>query len=440
MSSQIDIIWNAAAAELKEKVSSTSYEIFFKDLKPLSVDEDMRLVLQAQNSVQKKFLELKFGKEIKEALSEAYGFDADFVIVCEDDSKTETEIKKEPVFKKTSDSDFYTFDNFMVGESNKYAYSVCRAVAENPGTAYNPLFLHGGTGLGKTHLLKAIKNQIEKDNPDYTCYYLSSESYTNEFIESLRNHTTHEFKNKYRSADVLLIDDVQFFAGKESTQEEFFHTYNFLKEGNKQIILASDRPPKDIHPLEERLCGRFESGALMSIEYPELELRVAIVKNKAKYYNVNISDEVAYFIAETIKNNIRKIEGVINKTKADQFIKGTPPTVSSVKSIIKDISEENEPLPVLVDRIITEVARVYDVKPEDIKSKKRQMNIKNARHVSIYIIREMTSVSLKDIGGFFSNLDHSSVHHAYNAVAERMESDETFRVRTEEMMRNIKEQ
>lgn len=440
MSGQIDIIWEAAAAEIKTKVSSTSYEIFFRDLKPLRIDENMKLVLQAQNSVQKNFLELKFKNEIQEALSDVYGFDADFVIVCEDENKTETEIKKEPVFKKNSDSDFYTFENFMVGESNKYAYTVCRAVAENPGTAYNPLFLHGSTGLGKTHLLKAIKNQIEKDHPNYTCYYLSSESYTTEFIESLRTKTTHEFKNKYRNADVLLIDDVQFFAGKESTQEEFFHTYNYLKEGNKQIILASDRPPKDIHPLEERLCGRFESGALMSIESPELELRVAIVKNKAKYYNVNISDEVAYFIAETIKTNIRKLEGVINKTKADQFIKGTAPTVSSVKSIIRDISEENEPLPVLVDKTVTEVARIYNVKPEDIKSKKRQMNIKNARHVSIYIIREMTSISLKDIGTYFSNLDHSSVHHAYNTVAEKMDTDSTFRVHIEEIMRNIREQ
>lgn len=440
MANPIDTIWNAASEIIRSKISSTSFDLFFKDIQPVRLSEDMKLVLKAQNSVQKQFLEIKFRNDIKDALTETYGFEADFEVICDDDEKTETEIKKEPIFKKTSDTDFFTFDNFMVGESNKYAYSVCRAVAENPGKAYNPLFLHGSTGLGKTHLLKAIKNQIERDHPDYTCYYLSSESYTNEFIESLRNHTTHEFKNKYRSADVLLLDDVQFFAGKDSTQDEFFHTYNFLKEGNKQIILASDRPPKDIHPLEERLCGRFESGMLTSIESPELELRVAIVKNKAKYYNVSISDDVAYFIAETIKNNIRKIEGVINKTKADQFIKGAPPTVSSVRSIIKDISEENEPLPVLVDKIITEVARVYDVKPEEIKSKKRQMNIKNARHVSIYIVREMTSISLKDIGAFFSNLDHSSVHHAYGTVAEKMDNDSSFRVHIEEMIRNIREQ
>ena len=284
-----------------------------------------------------------------------------------------------------------------------------------------------------------IKYQIEKNNPNYKCIYISSEGFTNELIESIRNKTTQEFKNKYRNADVLLIDDIQFFAGKDSTQEEFFHTYNYLKDGNKQIILASDRPPKDIHPLEDRLIGRFESGIITSIESPELELRVAIVKNKAMYYNVAISDEVAYFIAETIKNNIRKIEGVINKMKADQFIKGSAPTIASVKSNIKDISEENEPLPVLVDKIILEVSRNYDVKPEDIRSRKRQMNIKNARHVSLYILRELTSISLDDIGMFFSNLDHSSVHHAINKVADRMASDNSFKIHVEEIIRNVRE-
>lgn len=410
MISQIETIWQSAFEKIGEKISEQALNIWISKVKPISFD-GQTFVLQVPTSFYRDVVLKQFNDKIVSSLSEIMGFEVDIEVISEEDDKTVKEKIKEPIFRP-NDSEFFTFDNFMVGESNKYAYNICRAVAENPGTAYNPLFLHGSTGLGKTHLLKAIKYQIEKNNPNYKCIYISSEGFTNELIESIRNKTTQEFKNKYRNADVLLIDDIQFFAGKDSTQEEFFHTYNYLKDGNKQIILASDRPPKDIHPLEDRLIGRFESGIITSIESPELELRVAIVKNKAMYYNVAISDEVAYFIAETIKNNIRKIEGVINKMKADQFIKGSAPTIASVKSNIKDISEENEPLPVLVDKIILEVSRNYDVKPEDIRSRKRQMNIKNARHVSLYILRELTSISLDDIGMFFSNLDHSSVHHA----------------------------
>ena len=437
MTSQIETIWQSAFEKIGEKISEQALNIWISKVKPISFD-GQTFVLQVPTSFYRDVVLKQFNDKIVSSLSEIMGFEVDIEVISEEDDKTVKEKIKEPIFRP-NDSEFFTFDNFMVGESNKYAYNICRAVAENPGTAYNPLFLHGSTGLGKTHLLKAIKYQIEKNNPNYKCIYISSEGFTNELIESIRNKTTQEFKNKYRNADVLLIDDIQFFAGKDSTQEEFFHTYNYLKDGNKQIILASDRPPKDIHPLEDRLIGRFESGIITSIESPELELRVAIVKNKAMYYNVAISDEVAYFIAETIKNNIRKIEGVINKMKADQFIKGSAPTIASVKSNIKDISEENEPLPVLVDKIILEVSRNYDVKPEDIRSRKRQMNIKNARHVSLYILRELTSISLDDIGMFFSILDHSSVHHAINKVADRMASDNSFKIHVEEIIRNVRE-
>ena len=437
MISQIETIWQSAFEKIGEKISEQALNIWISKVKPISFD-GQTFVLQVPTSFYRDVVLKQFNDKIVSSLSEIMGFEVDIEVISEEDDKTVKEKIKEPIFRP-NDSEFFTFDNFMVGESNKYAYNICRAVAENPGTAYNPLFLHGSTGLGKTHLLKAIKYQIEKNNPNYKCIYISSEGFTNELIESIRNKTTQEFKNKYRYADVLLLDDIQFFAGKDSTQEEFFHTYNYLKDGNKQIILASDRPPKDIHPLEDRLIGRFESGIITSIESPELELRVAIVKNKAMYYNVAISDEVAYFIAETIKNNIRKIEGVINKMKADQFIKGSAPTIASVKSNIKDISEENEPLPVLVDKIILEVSRNYDVKPEDIRSRKRQMNIKNARHVSLYILRELTSISLDDIGMFFSNLDHSSVHHAINKVADRMASDNSFKIHVEEIIRNVRE-
>ena len=437
MISQIETIWQSAFEKIGEKISEQALNIWISKVKPISFD-GQTFVLQVPTSFYRDVVLKQFNDKIVSSLSEIMGFEVDIEVISEEDDKTVKEKIKEPIFRP-NDSEFFTFDNFMVGESNKYAYNICRAVAENPGTAYNPLFLHGSTGLGKTHLLKAIKYQIEKNNPNYKCIYISSEGFTNELIESIRNKTTQEFKNKYRNADVLLIDDIQFFAGKDSTQEEFFHTYNYLKDGNKQIILASDRPPKDIHPLEDRLIGRFESGIITSIESPELELRVAIVKNKAMYYNVAISDEVAYFIAETIKNNIRKIEGVINKMKADQFIKGSAPTIASVKSNIKDKREESEPLPVLVDKIILEVSRNYDVKPEDIRSRKRQMNIKNARHVSLYILRELTSISLDDIGMFFSNLDHSSVHHAINKVADRMASDNSFKIHVEEIIRNVRE-
>ena len=316
----------------------------------------------------------------------------------------------------------YTFDNFIVGDSNRFAHAACYAVAHSP-TTYNPLFIHGPSGLGKTHLLYAVTNELKRSNPNIRLIYKKGEEFTNELIESIQKGTTAAFREKYRSADVLLIDDIQFIAGKESTQAEFFHTFNALYEAEKQIILTSDRPPRDIKTLEERLSSRFEWGLIADIQPPSLELRYAIIKRKAEEKGIPLSHDIISFLAENLQTNIRQIEGSIKKIYAMSMLNGMPISLEMTKRAISDILSGTEPVSVTVDRILGVVSRKFGVTPEDLKGPVRSKNIAQARHIAIYLVRVITSLPLKTIGDIFGNRDHATIKASLEKVPSDMKQD-----------------
>lgn len=333
----------------------------------------------------------------------------------------------------------YTFSTFIVGPSNKFAHAASMAVASNPAKAYNPLFIYGGSGLGKTHLLLAIGNEIEQRQPGTNVVYAKSEDFTNELIDSIAKESTKEFHDKYRMADVLLMDDIQFIGGKESTQEEFFHTFNTLYQAGKQIVLTSDRPPKEIKTLEERLRTRFEWGLLADIQPPDFETRVAIIRRKAELLDLTMPDEVADYIANRLKNNIRQLEGTVKKLKAFQAVMSTPVTLMAAQNAIRDILNDNQPVPVTVERIIAEVARTCSVTPQDIRSTKRAAQISSARQSAVYIVRDITQMSMSAIGAEFGGRDHSTIVYAIQQVEAKMQSNPKYRAMIEDIIKNIRD-
>ncbi len=331
----------------------------------------------------------------------------------------------------------YTFENFIVGSSNKFAHAACLAVADRPAQAYNPLFIYGPSGLGKTHLLYAITNELKKKIGNIRVIYIKGEDFTNQMIDSLSRQAMNEFRDKYRSCDVLLIDDIQFIAGKTSTQEEFFHTFNALHEAGKQIIMTSDRPPREIKTLEDRLKTRFEWGLIADVQPPDLELRTAIIKKKADQVNVSIPDDVLAFLAENLRSNIRQIEGAIKKLGAKSFLTGRNITMELARSCISELLGGAEPVAVTVDKIFSAVYKKYNIKREDIVSGKRTKDIANARHVTVYVIRSVTDMSLPNIGKIIAR-DHSTVMSSLDTVEKRMSSDPVFRAEMEEMVKEIR--
>ncbi|MBQ8063406.1 MAG: chromosomal replication initiator protein DnaA, partial [Clostridia bacterium] len=332
-----------------------------------------------------------------------------------------------------------TFDTFVVGSSNTFAHAAALAVANAPGNDYNPLVIYGNSGLGKTHLLYAICEKILKDNPKAKILYTSGEDFTNELIKAIGNHTTDAFHNKFRTVDVLLVDDVQFIAGKTQTQEEFFHTFNALVNDKKQIVLTSDRPPKEIANLEDRIRTRFEWGLLADIQPPDLETRIAIIRRKADFYNLELTDDVVQFIAEKIKNNVRQLEGTVKKLHAYYNINHQRPTVQSTTKVITDLMNDFQPVPVTIDKILNEVARTYGTTVENITSEKRNSNITQARKAAIYIVREITGLSYEEIGKAFGGKHHSTVMYNYEQAEKEMQKDPTVRSTIQSIINNINE-
>ena len=330
----------------------------------------------------------------------------------------------------------YTFDNFIVGDSNKFAHAACWAVANRPAQDYNPLFIYGPSGLGKTHLLYAITNEIKKKNPDVKIIYIKGEDFTNQLIESLSQQAMPNFRDKYRSCDVLLIDDIQFIAGKVSTQEEFFHTFNALFEDRKQIILTSDRPPRDIKTLEERLKTRFEWGLIADIQPPDLELRIAIIKKKAEQVNVELPDDVLTFLAENLRSNIRQIEGAIKKLGALSFLSGQKITMELTKSCISELLGGADPTSVTVEKIFGAVYKKYNIKKEEIIGSRRTKEVAAARHIAIYLVRTVTEMSLPNIGKIF-NRDHSTVMSSVETVEKRLRNDALLNVEIHDMIKEV---
>lgn len=333
----------------------------------------------------------------------------------------------------------YTFDTFIVGSSNQLAYAACEAVAKKQNGQYNPLFIYGPSGLGKTHLLSAIQHEILSNNPDINVAYISSETFTNDLISAIGNKSTEAFHKKYRQVDVLLMDDVQFISGKESTQEEFFHTFNQLYQVKKQIVLTSDRPPREIKTLEDRLKNRFESGVIVDISPPDYETRIAILRRKAELLDMVIPDDVAQFIAERVKSNIRQLEGVVKKIHAYEQFAGEKPSLRVAQNSIREILSDSEPAQVTVDRIIEEVAKTYSISKEDIRSGKRSAAISAARQIAMYVTREITGMSLQAIGGEFGGRDHATIVYSISQVEKKMEKDQHQSEVISDIIKNIRD-
>jgi len=309
----------------------------------------------------------------------------------------------------------YTFDSFVIGPSNRFAHAAASAVSDSPAKAYNPLFIYGGVGLGKTHLMHSIGHRVIQKTPKAKILYLSSEEFTNQLIGAIQNRTMIKFREKYRSVDVLLIDDIQFIAGKEATQEEFFHTFNTLYDAHKQIVVSSDRPPKEIQSLEERLVSRFEWGLVTDIQPPDFETRMAILKKKSEKETIHLPDDVYYFLAEKIKSNIRELEGALIRVVAYAKLIGREISVDMVKEVLKDMIREGEKK-ITIDMIQKKVCEYFDIKLSDMKIKKRSRAIAYPRQVAMYLARQLTDFSLPEIGEHFGGRDHTTVIHAYEKI------------------------
>jgi chromosomal replication initiator protein len=373
------------------------------------------------------------------------GFPVLVVYLCPEDFLEQAEKDKKDLddFKNET----FTFDNFIVGPSNKFAYTAAKAIAADPGgqisqgrtlSNYNPLFIYGNSGLGKTHILNAISYEVQRNYPDMKVVYVKSEEFLNEFLTCLGNKTTDEFHEKYRNIDVFLVDDIQFIAGKTSTEEEFFHTFNALVDNGKQVVLTSDRPPKEIQSLTDRLKSRFVSGLLADIQTPEFETRCAIISRKAELLDFKIPDNVVRFVAERIKSNIRQLEGITKKLHAMCLFGEQQPTIALAQTAVKDVLSDVQPLPVTISRIVDEVSRTTGVSVDDIYSKKHTSNVSDARKMCFYIIREITDMSYKGIGNEF-NRDHSTVMYNIEKIGERMKVDSNLNSQVTDIINNIRD-
>lgn len=451
-------VFNHVKEYIKGEVSDVAYNCWISFLEPVKFEDNIA-ILYIKTTFQKDIILKQYMDRIKEGFEKILGFPIEIIISTEDDissyigEETSTlsreditseslndKIKKEVNISSLSQNGNYeyTFDTFIVGSSNNFAYAACKAVSTQQAGTYNPLFIYGQSGLGKTHLLSAIKNEISKLNPQKNIISISSEIFTNELIAAIKTNNINNFHNKYRTADVLLVDDIQFIAGKESTQEEFFHTFNELYQVGKQIVLTSDRPPKDIKTLEDRLKSRFEWGLLTDISPPDFETRIAIINRKADLLQIEIPSDVSEFIANRLKTNIRQLEGAVKKIKAYKLMVGSPPSISVAQTVIKEILNDNQPVPVTVERIIEEVSKTYSVSPDDIRSNKRSANISIARQVSMYIVREITQMSLAPIGEEFGGRDHSTVVYALKALEKQMLKDSRLRGIVDDIIKNIR--
>ena len=417
--------------ECKNQVSESIYNVWFKDMELVSFDDNK--VVIALSDFKRKIVESRFMDKLESSFKNVIGFDIQIILV---DVEKAVPVKAEETEDALTDED--TFDSFIVGASNKFAYAAANAVANDPGGKYNPLFIHGNSGLGKTHLLNAIAHQVKLTHPEANIVYTRGESFTNELVKYIGQKSTEAFHDKYRNADILLVDDVQFIAGKDSTQEEFFHTFNALYQAGNQIVLTSDRPPKEIALLEDRLRNRFEWGLMADIQSPDLETRMAIIKRKAEVLNFDLPDDIVQYIAEKLKNNIRQLEGAVKKMQAFVTMQGMPVNIMTAQTAIKDIIVDNSPTPVTINKIVTEVARTYGADSADIYSKKQNAQTTEMRQMAMYIVREMTGLSTKLIGREF-NRDHSTVVYSLDKFTKRYHEDSKLRSVVDNIIKNIRD-
>lgn len=442
----IDELWIAALDKIEQRVSKPSFDTWLKNTKAVELNKST-LIVSAPNEFARDWLENQYTVVISEVLEEVTGskLETKFIIPdsTSDADETATSIKAEKANNnqdtpKSMLNDKYTFDTFVIGAGNRFAHAASLAVAEAPAKAYNPLFIYGGVGLGKTHLMHAIGHYVRQHNPDAKVAYITSEKFTNEFINAIMENKSNSFRNKYRNIDVLLIDDIQFIAGKESTQEEFFHTFNALHEESKQIIISSDRPPKEIPTLEDRLRSRFEWGLITDITPPDLETRIAILNKKAKAEGLEIPNEVMLYIANQINTNIRELEGALIRVVAYSSLVNQDIDASLAAEALKDIIPSNKPKVITIEGIQEVVSKKYSIRMEDFAAKKRTKSIAFPRQIAMYLSRELTDLSLPKIGEVFGGRDHTTVIHAHEKIAKMMEEEVEFNREIDELIETIK--
>ena len=431
-------IWIKFTDKFKESVSEKVFDVWINPIMPLEVT-DTYYKVAVQNNFFKKVIEEKYAKTIESILSSIMEKNITLIIDTIEESEGKQiipEIKPaeepmRPLFKAEREEEIdesnlnpkYVFENYVMGNSNRFAYAAALAVANNPASTYNPLFLYGGVGLGKTHLMHAIGNRIKQNDPTMKVLYISSENFTNEIINSIYNKNTEAFRRKYRNIDCLIIDDIQFLKGKEQTQVEFFHTFNDLRDSNKQIIISSDRLPKEIETLEDRMRSRFESGLIADIQPPDLETRMAILRQKAVNDKIELPNEVLTLLATSITSNIREIEGVYTKVVAYSSLMNVPVTLDITKKILDDMGNVVQVKQITFESITQAVAEHYHIKVDELFNKKRTQNIAYPRQIAMYLCRELADMSYPRIGELFGGRDHTTVIHAYEKISNKSKID-----------------
>ena len=426
-------IWDKVIEILSNQLTPTAINTWFSDCTPVDI-EDCRLVLHTTTEFKRNIINSRFSESIKAVLSDIFACDFDLLVLAGDEVN-DFELKRKSE-NSLPEMDGYTFDNFIVGSSNKFAHAAAIAVAENPGKAYNPLFIYGNSGLGKTHLLLAIGQEIHSRSPEKSIAYIKGDEFTNQMVKSLRENKAEEFRTKYRNVSLFLVDDIQFIAGKQGTQEEFFHTFNNIYEAGNQIVITSDRPPMEMAQLDDRLRTRFEWGLMADIQPPDLETRMAITRNKAAQLGLILSDDAVEYIATNITSNIRQLEGVIKRLTAYKEILDDVITIDSVKRAIKDVIRIGTYTPT-PDIIIRETARYYSLKEEDLRGQNRSKNMTMARQVSMYLMRSLTGLSLKDIGTHYEDRNHATVLSSIRKVEQLLKNDPSMAGTVRDITSNI---
>jgi chromosomal replication initiator protein len=443
---ELSRVWKQVQEQIKEALGLTIFETWILPLKATSLNQDL-LVLEAPDTFFRDWVKKNYSSTIENAFSSVglgkikVEIEASSAVIAE----TARELPARTPINTTRDSQYglnlnsrYTFENFVIGPSNRHAHAYSMAVADALAKTYNPLFIYGGVGLGKTHLIQAICHQIKgKLGDGLKIAYLPSEQFTNELINAIQRHSTAAFRQKYRNTDVLVIDDVHFFGGKDSTQEEFFNTFNALYDAHKQIILSSDRPPKEIADLQDRLVSRFGWGLTTDIQPPDLETRVAILKKKIEREPVSVPDDVIFFIAQLIKTNIRELEGALVRTMAYSLMEEKPITLNLTKEVLKDLLKEPKKL-ITVDFIQRCVAEDFGIAFGELKAKKRNKTIVLPRQVAMYLSRELTDLSLPEIGQFFGGKDHTTVLHSYNKIKQELGNNPSLQEKVERIIQIVK--
>lgn len=444
-------IWDAVLAYCKERVTETAYNLWIKKTEFVSF-EAATITLKLQSKMYMDVVISQYGPMFSEAFAQIMGFEVKIKYICAEDennnntnnNKIEHKFYQDKQHLEDYKNEQYTFENFIVGSSNKFAYAAAKAVASDPLNSkgsfrnYNPFFIYGNSGLGKTHLLNAICHEVKKNFPDMNILYIRAEQFVNEFMQALQYKTTDEFHEKFRNnIDFLLIDDIQFIANKESTVEEFFHTFDTLVSNGKQVVITSDRPPKEIQSITDRLKSRFEDGLIADIQPPEYETRCEIIKRKAMMLNFEIPEPVVNYIAEKVKSNIRQLEGVTKKLYAYCDINQHTPTIALAQNVVKVVMEDTQPLPVTIQKIVEEVSRTTGISVDDIYSKLQKANISHARKITFYVVRKVTNMSYEDIGAEFKK-HHSTVMYNIDQIEKEIETDSKLARQIQDIISNVK--